>query len=149
MKRCGHLSGAGVPHVWHQGRKVTHFADRGAHRGYCGYWADPQEQHAEVKSRRAAYFRRQGPRTIGDRAKLTGDVAHATGWFRLVDAHGKPYGRRYQRIAMGPTLAMVRDQYGVEHDMNRTARVRLVDQQPEDYHSYASRVLARAHKQEE
>ena len=48
--------------------------------------------------------------------------------FRLVDGHGRSYGQRLT-TPCGPYT-----------------RVRLVDRQPEDYHSLVSRMLKRAHR---
>lgn len=48
--------------------------------------------------------------------------------FRRVDGHGRSYGQR---------LTAPCEPY---------ARVRLVDRQPEDYHSLVSRMLKRAHR---
>lgn len=63
--------------------------------------------------------------------------------FRLVDGHGRSYGQRLTapctrvRLIDGPPLAV---------PCGPAARVRLVDRQPEDYHSLVSRMLKRAHR---
>ena len=50
--------------------------------------------------------------------------------FRLVDGHGRSYGQRFTSPSGLPPHT----------------RVRLVDRQPEDYHSLVSRMLKRAHR---
>ena len=50
--------------------------------------------------------------------------------FRLVDGHGRSYGKRFDALCNVPIRA----------------RVRLVDRQPEDYHALVSRMLKRAHR---
>lgn len=144
-------------HVWHQDRKVTGMTDvqRGRYVWGRGYVRSPVG--SEVRALRAAYWRARAPATIGDAPRAVGDVAGSrSGWFRQVDEHGKAFGRRYQRL--GPVrdvdwptgmLFLVADQHGNERWTDGANRVRYVDQQPEDYHSYASRVLTRAHKLED
>lgn len=54
-------------------------------------------------------------------------------FFRLVNGHGKAYGKRYQR--------------GVDdHGLDLCANVRVVDRQEEDLHSQLSRMMKRAHR---
>ncbi len=54
-------------------------------------------------------------------------------FFRLVNGHGKAYGRRYQR--------------GVDdHGLDLCANVRVVKRQEEDLHSQLSRMMKRAHR---
>lgn len=54
-------------------------------------------------------------------------------FYRLVDGHGKAYGKRYQR--------------GVDDfDLGPVANVRIVARQEEDLHSQLSRMMKRAHK---
>lgn len=163
--RPGVFSATRTPHVWHQGRKVTPFAGAGRYPyrriygGYRGGWDDPQRMHRRWKE---AISRRRGVGTIGQPPKHTTIVECAAGSFRLLDAHGKPHGRRYAKV--GPQREvpvrrgvwswltrhdlLVIDQRGNQLWLDGRTLVRLVDQQPEDYHSYASRVLTRAHKQE-
>ncbi|WP_019573420.1 hypothetical protein [Curvibacter lanceolatus] len=50
--------------------------------------------------------------------------------YRLVDGHGRTYGKRYSSA----------------FDIPDSARMRVVRRQPEDYHSQLSRMLKRAHK---
>lgn len=65
----------------------------------------------------------KSPATVARRVKL-GES------FRLVDGHGRSYGKRFDALCNVPIRA----------------RVRLVDRQPEDYHSLVSRMLKRAHR---
>lgn len=53
-------------------------------------------------------------------------------FFRLVDCHGKSYGKRYQRGVNDFRLAII-------------TRVRIIEAQPESLHSQLSRMLKRAH----
>lgn len=54
-------------------------------------------------------------------------------FFRLVDEHGKSYGKRYQRGVNDFRLAVI-------------TRVRIVEAQAESLHSQLSRMLKRAHR---
>lgn len=148
-------------HVWHQGTKVTPFAGIAYRRHYGGYShpyrIEAQREHLRIVAQRADFYRMHGPGTIGESTKRTTTVALTfSAWFRLLDEHGKPYGRRFhctgreREVRGGKWYAVkmyqVVDQQGTVGEIQGSQRVRMVDPQPEDYHSFNSRVLTRAHR---
>lgn len=135
-------------HVWHQGRKVTgRVRDLG--RPYYS-WRFRQYVYPQV--RRPA---RAMP-TIGDRAKSATTIAGAGGYsFRLIDVHGKVTGGRWRRVGPHRESEMlyatweylVEDSSGRQRWMCGRTRIRIVNQQPEDLLSQASRIINRLHRQ--
>lgn len=144
-----------TPHIWRVGMRATlgHTSQR---RGEYGWWRAPSRFEIEdARKRRIQLIRMAAPPTKGLAATPVITVASARiGYFRLVDAHGRPHGRRYVRL--GPVrdsdtwyhrqVFLVADQYGNESWMDGATRVRHVAQQPEDLMSRASRLLTAAHK---
>jgi hypothetical protein len=131
---------ASTMHVWHQGRKVTGLG-RSLNRPRWDYY-------------RGGYVYPQMPApapavpTISERSQAVIELRYAHGSFRLVDRRGKACGRRYTRLGPHECGAyLVVDQHGNQDWIDGDARVRPVNQQPEDTHSQASRIINHMHRQ--
>lgn len=145
-------------HVWHQGRKVTGRTEAPGVRGHYqfvrgrGYvWVSSRQEKREQRMRR---YRQNGQLTIADRASPATSVRCAMNlYFRLLDPHGRPYGRRFHLVGQVRQSDdrsrrafdyLVEDQYGNQQWMREDLRVRIVAQQEEDQHSRFSRMLKAA-----
>lgn len=91
-----------------------------------GWWRTVYKDYDLHLARERERFARMPSVTIADRKRVTGSARNFA-VFRLVDGHGRSFGKR---ISWNPGWQ----------------RVRPVNQQPETLHSQASRVLKRAHR---
>jgi len=97
-------------------------------RGY-GHGARDYDQYLALERAR---IRALPSVSVADRKRPTVParrVRVGDAW-RMVDGHGRSYGKRFTSVAHLPP----------------SARVRVVNRQPEDYHSLISRMLKRAHR---
>jgi hypothetical protein len=135
-------------HVWRQGRKVTGITDvrYGRYvygRGYV--YSLSREQRLAAQRRRLAQY---AVPTRSDRSNWAERVASVSGFFRLLDVHGKAHGRRYARV--GPHecgVYLVVDQHGNQDWLDGSLRARIVTRQREDVLSQASRIINRMHRE--
>lgn len=140
-----------TPHVWSQGRKVAHSGMFGYRYSdyYRNAYIDPSRELARHMEEAARRYRLNAPATIADAATRVMPMRWVAGRsFRMVDKHGRAYGLRYTcqlKLDTGHYLAI--DNRGREEWIHGSQKIRIVNKQPEDLMSQASRLLTRAHRQ--
>ena len=99
---------------------------------WCQRFGHDAHDYDEYLARERARIRALPSVSVADRKRPTTTARRVKlgESFRLVDGHGRSYGKRFDALCNVPIHT----------------RVRLVDRQPEDYHSLVSRMLKRTHR---